>query len=122
MAHYAQDTRLVAEPVINPAVVMQRIGCDTRLLREIAALFLAGCPTRMAELRAALARRDRETLERTAHSLKGSMSNFAATRAVHAAARLEYLAHAGDLTAATDACAVLEREVACVTDALVALC
>jgi two-component system sensor histidine kinase/response regulator len=122
MAQHAQDTCIVTEPVINLAVVMQRIGCDASLLREIATLFLAHCPTRMTELRAALARHDRETLERTAHSLKGSMSNFAATRAVHAAARLEYLAHAGDLTAATEAYAVLEREVACVRDALAALC
>lgn len=101
---------------------MRVLGCDMGLLREIAVLFLAECPHRLAELHAALDRRDLQAVERIAHSLKGSMSNFVATQAVAAAAMVEGVAHAGDEVAAVEASAALEREVARVRQALAELC
>jgi hypothetical protein len=46
-----------------------------------------------------------------AHSIKGSVSNFAAMPAAHAALRLETLARGGDLSAAGELCSALEHEV-----------
>jgi HPt (histidine-containing phosphotransfer) domain-containing protein len=100
---------------------MQQLGCDATLLREIALLFLADCPHRLAELRTALAHHDPHALERAAHSLKGSLSNFVATGAVAAAIRVEHLGRSGDLTAAAEACAALEGEIALVKRALAEL-
>ena len=70
---------------------MSRVGGDAELLREIAVLFLEDYPRVLDELRNAIARQDFRTVERTAHGLKGSVSNFGAAAAVEAARAIEVL-------------------------------
>ena len=50
-------------------------------------------------------------MQLAAHSLKGSVANFAAAAAVAAALRLEIMGHDGDLSHAGEAVAALEREI-----------
>ncbi len=48
-----------AEPaVLNMAAVLERMGGDVELLKELAGLFLGECPQRMAEIRQAITQRD----------------------------------------------------------------
>ena len=108
-------------PVIDEAELLGRFEGDTELVREVAQLFLDDCPHRLEALRAALASGDAAALQRAAHSLKGSVSNFAAPAAAEAARRLEVLARDGQLTYAAAACAALEREIARLVPALIRL-
>ena len=121
MTQVEHETPSTTSPVIDVRAAMQHLGCDATLLREIALLFLADCPHRLAELQAALAHHDPRALERAAHSLKGSLSNFVATGAVAAALRVEHLARSGDLIVAGEACAALEYEIDLVKRALAEL-
>ncbi len=121
MTQVEHETPSTASSPIDVRAAMQHLGCDTTLLREIAALFLADCPQRLAELRTALAQQDRHALERAAHSLKGSLSNFVAAGAVAAATRVERVACSGDLLAMREACTALEAEIDLVKRALVEL-
>lgn len=121
MTQALHETPSTTSPAIDVQAAMQHLGCDVTLLREIAALFLADYPQRLAELRAALACRDPRALERAAHSLKGSLSNFVAADAVSAAIRVEHIARSGDLTAAREACTALECEIELVKRALAEL-
>jgi HPt (histidine-containing phosphotransfer) domain-containing protein len=81
---------------------------DRELLRRIVELFLVQGPQLLEEVRQAVLRGDGYTLERTAHKIRGSVTNFAAKKTHDAAFRLEQMGHQGDLTGAADAQAELE--------------
>jgi signal transduction histidine kinase/DNA-binding response OmpR family regulator/HPt (histidine-containing phosphotransfer) domain-containing protein len=90
------------------ADVRRRFHDDQALLREIVDLFLAATPPVLDRLRAAIQRSDHAAVEREAHLLKGSVSNFEAEAAVDAARRLENMGRTGDLSQATHALSALE--------------
>lgn len=78
-----------SEVVFDKEIALSRVGGDAELLKEIAVLFLDDYPKSLSELREAVAARDAKRVERTAHGLKGSVSNFGARPAVEAALQLE---------------------------------
>ena len=61
---------------LDCAVALERLGGDEELLREVARLFLDEYPMLINEIRSAAAVMDASALERAAHSMKGSVSNF----------------------------------------------
>lgn len=79
----------LSDAVFDKSVALSRVGGDAELLREIAMLFLDDYPKSLTELREAIATGDPKRIERTAHGLKGSVSNFGARPAVDAALQLE---------------------------------
>lgn len=56
--------------------VLDRFDGDREVLQEVVQLFLEEYPTLMAEIRQAIGGRDPSGLEHSAHTLKGSVSNF----------------------------------------------
>jgi HPt (histidine-containing phosphotransfer) domain-containing protein len=64
---------------------------DIELFKELVELFLKNVPDNLAQIRDGLAKSDANMIERAAHRLKGSVSNFAATRTFESAYRLELL-------------------------------
>ncbi len=68
---------------------LRRLGGDRELLRELADVLFDAYPMQLSELREAIARRDRVSMRRTAHTLKGELANFGARTASAAAWRLE---------------------------------
>jgi two-component system sensor histidine kinase/response regulator len=86
-----------SESVFDRAVALSRVGGDVDLLKEIAVLFLDDYPKSLHELHQAVETRDARRLERTAHGLKGSVSNFGARPAVDAALQLETMGRAQKL-------------------------
>jgi PAS domain S-box-containing protein len=88
--------------------VLEQLGGDGRLLRELIAVFLAESPRLCAEIADALAQRDASRLSRAAHTLKGAVSAFGAGEAVAAAEQLEQMGDRRDLTDAGEAVAHLE--------------
>jgi CheY-like chemotaxis protein/HPt (histidine-containing phosphotransfer) domain-containing protein len=85
-----------------------RAGGDADTFNEIVQLFLADLELMLADIRAAVDRRDAQALERAAHRLRGSASFFDARPVVEAAARLEAIGEGGDLSGADDQCRELE--------------
>lgn len=114
-------TDVCADRVVDLATINERFEGDWQLVCEVAGLFLEDCPRRVTAVHNALAAGDCEALQRAAHSLKGSMSNFAAADATQAALRLEMIARGGDLKEAPAAIVTLEREIARLTPVLVRL-
>jgi two-component system sensor histidine kinase/response regulator len=86
-----------SEVVFDKEVALSRVGGDLELLKEIAILFLDDYPKSLIELRAAVEARDAKRVERSAHGLKGSVSNFGARPAVEAAFQLETMGRAQKL-------------------------
>jgi two-component system, sensor histidine kinase and response regulator len=91
------STGVAAAPVVDRAALLDRVGGDEDLLREIAAIFLDEYPALIEEIRSALDVLDAKGIERAAHSLKGSVANFGAQAATQAAFRLETLGRKGQL-------------------------
>src|SRR4051794_857691 len=94
--------------VIDRSAALDRVGGDEELLREIAGLFLEEYPSLIQEIRVAIEKGDAHALERSAHSLKGSVANFEATAAVSAAFRLESLGRSKNLEHAGEALVALD--------------
>ena len=97
---------------------LERVGGDQELLKEIADLFLDDAPNSLASVRAAIEANDGAALQRSAHSLKGSVANFGAEEAVDAAFRLEKMGADGKLDGAMAVFAELENELQTVSEGL----
>ena len=100
------------QPGLDKAAVLARLDGDEELLAELAGLFIRESPKLLSAVQQAIAQRDAQGLERAAHALKGSVSNFAIPTAVKAAQTLETMGHEGNLAAADTAYAVLQEEIA----------
>ena len=107
-----------ADCVIDHAALLAGVDGDRRLLREFVRLFLADCPQRLAEIKEAIRRGDAGALGRAAHTLKGSVGNFAAQKAFAASQQLEKMSRDGDLDNAGEACVTLESELEILSDEL----
>jgi PAS domain S-box-containing protein len=92
---------------LDEADLLDRVGGDRALLREMVRLFLDTYPPSLAEVREAVARRDAEALHRAAHTFKGMVGHFGARAAVEAALRLEVMGRDGELGDAEQAYAAL---------------
>jgi two-component system sensor histidine kinase/response regulator len=86
--------------MLNRELALERVGGDQELLQEVARLFLDDSARSIREIEAAIAASDAKRLEREAHSLKGSVSNFGAEPVVQAALALEMMGRRGDLSSA----------------------
>ncbi|MFT3769882.1 MAG: response regulator [Minicystis sp.] len=97
---------------------LDRLAGDEELLRELVDVFLEEQPKWMADIRAAVDRRDAALLKRGAHTLKGAVDSCGGHR-VHAAAMdLERMGREANLDGAEAALARLEREMEALVPAL----
>jgi HPt (histidine-containing phosphotransfer) domain-containing protein len=79
-------------------------------LRELVDIFLADTPLRLAEIEQALAAGNAGDLTRAAHSIKGSSSNFGASRLTDLARDLETCSKAGNFDDARASLPALQAE------------
>ena len=93
---------------LNRNIALERVGGDEELLREIAGLFLEDYPNLMSQIQQAVHAKDAHLLERAAHSLKGSLSNFGSDAAYQAAFDLEQLGRSKSMERSEMALAHLE--------------
>jgi len=98
-------------PVIDWSQGLSRIDGDRELLCELLRLFAQETPRLLESIRRAVRQKDPSGIERGAHTLKGSVSNFGASQAFKAAQRLEQMARKNDLPNAEEAFQSLEREI-----------
>jgi len=91
---------LSASALFDSEEMMDRVGDDLELLEEMVEILVEESPEMLAQLRAALAAGDSETVERVGHAFKGSVANFAAPAATATAFALEQGGRNGDLAEA----------------------
>lgn len=93
--------------LIDLETILDRVGGDQELLREITGIFLAEYPALLADIQAAIEAGDAKRLERAAHSLKGSVANFGARAATDVSFQLEIMGRKGHLEHSPEAFAEL---------------
>ncbi len=105
--------------VVDWHEALHSVNGDRRLLRDIVEAFLDESPRLLATMRRAIEKRDGKTLQRAAHTLKGSTGYFGATHASEMALQLETMGKKSDMAHAHNALADMEREMAKLTPVLV---
>jgi PAS domain S-box-containing protein len=96
---------------VDMAAALERLGGDRGLYYELVDVFKKECPGVEAEIRRAIDDRDARTLERSAHTLRGSSSNLGALGVSDAALELEKLARSGKLDGTDEQFKALKKEV-----------
>jgi len=107
--------------VFDQAAALARVEGDAELLTELVTLFLEDYPRQLAAIRGALATGDAQALTKHAHTLKGSVGNFAAPEAFEAARQLELAGREGNLIRGETACRVLESALERLAHVLISL-
>jgi len=111
----------IAPQLIDAQDLVERFDGDVELLHQAYELFRLSYPKLLLQLREAVQRGDAGAVERTAHTIKGSVGNFGGAAAVEAAFTLEKMGSAGDLRHASSACETLESEIERLTPTLTQL-
>ncbi len=107
--------------IVDKAQLLARVGGDLVLLGELVDLFLDTGGEMLSQVEHAVRQGNAEAIERAAHTLKGSVGNFAADRAFEAALKLETMGREGALKHVKRAFKDLEREINLFTDVLASL-
>ena len=105
-------------PVWDQRQALSGVAGDEHLLREIAEMFLKQYPQTVSDLRRALAGRDAGMLGQIAHRLKGEVGCFGAAPSLSALVKLEEDVAHPDFEPISRAVDEVERELACLRQAL----
>jgi len=114
-----EDGTATAARVIDWSEALHSVNGDRQLLRDIVEAFLDESPRLLATIRGAIEQSDGRTLQRAAHTLKGSTRYFGAAQAAEIALQLERMGARGQLAHARDSLVDVEREMARLTPLLV---
>ena len=95
----------------SPAVMLERLGGDDELARQLVELFVAECPRMMMAVRDSVASGDADEVRRAAHAFKGSVGNFTEDAPMTTAFELEQCGRDGKSDQAATLLARLEVEV-----------
>ncbi|MHC4437222.1 MAG: PAS domain-containing protein [Planctomycetota bacterium] len=99
------------QEIIDRDKILERTGANEETLKEIVELFAAESAKLMKKIRDAITSGDSLTLQRAAHTLKGSVRIFGAERPATAAKRLEIMGRDENLADAEEAWQVLVEEI-----------
>ena len=94
----------------NPSVTLEKLGGDESLLHDVVDIFLAETPKKIAALRLAIQQNDADTVEKTAHSLKGELGYLGLLKISQMARELEDAGRKNDLPGAVKIFRYLEPE------------
>ena len=97
--------------IFDPAKMFQNIGEDNELFGQLVGLFLDRYQAMLTDIKEGLVQADAITVERAAHTLKGTAANLCALEVASAASRLEAVGHLSALQDAPPVYAQLEMEV-----------
>lgn len=93
----------------NREMALDRVGGDEELLREVAQLYMDEYPTIVDQIQAAVRSGSALDLQRSAHTLKGSLGTLGAEQAAAQALRLEMMGRLQNMTDASAALCELHR-------------
>ena len=103
------EVNMTLPPTSDAAASLHYVDGDVELLQELVRIFWGDCPRMLFDIRAALDGESPKALEIAAHALKGSLSYFGSSSALHAALKLEKLGQEGTLDGGVELFAELEK-------------
>lgn len=112
----------MSDAVLDGGQLLEMLGGDIGLLRELVETFDANWPRQLTSLSDAIRAADGPALERAAHTLKGTVGVFGARSAYARALALEQAGRSGSLDETADDLRRLETELHGLQAALDAFC
>jgi signal transduction histidine kinase/CheY-like chemotaxis protein/HPt (histidine-containing phosphotransfer) domain-containing protein len=103
-----ESVTMIDESVLS--TLRASLGDDDAVMKQLIDMFLADAPKLVGSAKAALASGDKETLTRSAHSLKSTSATMGATKVSVAAKELEVLARAANFAESAGTLDRLESE------------
>jgi len=101
----------MGEGIINRESLLERVGGDMDLLKELVELFMDDSLLLVDRIRQSVMRKDADDLEKAAHGLKGSVLNFGAKSVADIAQALETMGRNRDITQAQNVVAELAKQI-----------
>jgi two-component system sensor histidine kinase/response regulator len=95
----------------NMAKTLEQLGGDETLLQEVVEIFLEQVPKHLAALRLAVAQGIAETVETTAHNLKGELGYLGLPEILQKARELEEIGRSNNLEAAASLLSQFEGDI-----------
>ena len=111
MSNWNPQHETATEAVWSPVGMLERLGGDEELARQLVELFIDECPRTMAAVREGVANGNADQVRRAAHAFKGSVGNFTDDAPMTTAFELERMGATGNVEAAPALLARLELEV-----------
>jgi two-component system, sensor histidine kinase and response regulator len=106
-----QEELMEIDDFINRKDLAERLDNDIELFRELAELFIEDSTFLMEKIQNSIESSDANQLRKSAHTIKGSVSNFSAQKAYDSAFRLETIGKNEELDKAETAFKELRDEV-----------
>jgi two-component system, sensor histidine kinase and response regulator len=109
------EARFVRPPdpgLWNPSATLEKLGGDETLLHEVVDIFLMETPRKIAALRLAIQQNNADSVQNTAHSLKGELGYLGLSKISQMARELEEAGRKNDLQSAVNIFRSLEPELA----------
>jgi HPt (histidine-containing phosphotransfer) domain-containing protein len=95
----------------NMAKTLEQLGGDETLLQEVLDIFLEEAPKHLAALRLAVAQGITETVETTAHTLRGELGYMGLPEISQKASELEEMGRSNDLRGAASLLSQFEADI-----------
>jgi HPt (histidine-containing phosphotransfer) domain-containing protein len=105
-----KDDKDLLHSTFDHGELLARVENDRELLRDLLMIFKEEFPGQLLALREAVESKDGTRVAAAAHSLRGMLSNLAATQAAATAARLEQMGRKEEVSAFQEAFTTLEND------------
>jgi HPt (histidine-containing phosphotransfer) domain-containing protein len=103
---------------IDHAELVEQLGGDLDMAKELVSLFLAEWPGEFEKLRRGVESGSAEDVKMAAHTLKGVIGNFSRGPSMHTAGKLEAIARSGSVAGTAELLTALERQLRTLDDGL----
>jgi len=114
----AMEPQSAKQVILDFKQMLERLGGDEKLLHEVIEIFVDQAPRHMETLRSALAQGDAESVQKTAHSMKGELGYLGISEVTQKARELEELGRRHNLEQAAQVFASFEREISAIVVAM----
>ncbi len=104
--------------VFDKDEILKRFDGDEEFLTELVEIFTNDIPEQLSRIKEAVDNRNSKDLEKSAHKLKGAVSNFVENAAFETALQLEMMGRENRLDGVEEAYGTLEKEIKCLVNAL----
>jgi HPt (histidine-containing phosphotransfer) domain-containing protein len=94
----------------NMSKTLEQLGGDLTLFQEVMDIFLAEAPMHLAALRLAVERGQAETVEKTAHTLKGELGYLGMPGISQTASQIEEMGRCNNVSGAASLLAQFEAD------------
>src|SRR6266478_1204172 len=101
----------LAPPILDHQELLTRVENDRELLRDLLTIFKEDFPRQLLTLREAVEAKDGDLVATAAHTLRGMLSNLAASQAAATAARLEQMGRKNETLGFQEAFVVFQNDV-----------